>query len=241
MNRSILDIKGLTKIYGGGKRAADDVSFSVGAGEIVGFIGHNGAGKTTTLKASVGIITFDNGEILIDGISIKKDPVACKKLVSFVPDTPTLYSYLTGYQYVNFICDLYGVPSEHRKTRIDELAVKFELNHALGDLISSYSHGMQQKTALIAALITNPKLLILDEPFVGLDPRAFVNLKEILSDFCEQGGAVLFSSHVLDVVERLCHKLVIIRQGKIIATGAIEDILGNQSLETVFLEVTGRD
>jgi len=237
----MLSIKGLTKMYGKEKLAAKDVSFEVGAGEIVGFIGHNGAGKTTTLKACAGIINFDSGDILVDGVSIKADPVACKKVVSFVPDTPTLYGYLTGAQYLNFICDLYAVPSKVRAERIGQLAEAFELSHALGDLISTYSHGMQQKTALIAALVHEPKLLILDEPFVALDPKAFVTLKGLLNDLCARGGAVLFSSHVLDVVERLCHRLVIIRQGEIIEQGAIENILGQDRLEKIFLELTQND
>jgi len=234
----MMEIKNLTKRYEGGKLATDQVSFAVGAGEIVGFIGHNGAGKTTTLSAIAGIIDFEGGEILIGDKSMAKEPVACKQMTAFVPDTPTLYGYLTGYQYLNFICDLYQVPADVRSSRISLLAEKFEIAHALGDLISSYSHGMQQKVALMGAFIHEPTLLILDEPFVALDPKAFITLKELMSDLCQRGGAVLFSSHVLDVVEKLCHKLVVIRQGKIIAQGAIEGILGNKSLESVFMEMT---
>jgi len=236
----MLEIKNLTKIYGQDKKVVDDVSIEVKAGEIVGFIGHNGAGKTTTMKSCIGGITMNSGDILINGISIKVDPVACKSITAFVPDTPNLYGYLTGYQYINLICDLYKVSQDIRKQKITELADQFELSHALGSLISSYSHGMQQKLSLISAFVHEPKLLILDEPFVALDPKAFVTLKDLLAKLCDSGSAVLFSSHVLDVVERLCHKLVIIRQGKIIAQGSIEEILGNDRLENVFMELTAK-
>jgi len=236
----MLEVKNLTKIYGKDKKAVDDVSIEVKAGEIVGFIGHNGAGKTTAMKSCAGIITIDKGDVLIDGVSIKDNPIACKSVTSFVPDTPNLYGYLTGYQYLNFICDLYNVSQNDRTQKITELADKFELSHALGSLISSYSHGMKQKTSLIAALVHEPKLLILDEPFVALDPKAFITLKSLLAELCANGSAVLFSSHVLDVVEKLCHKLIIIRQGKIIAQGEISEILGNGSLEDVFMELTAK-
>ena len=234
----MLVLKKIKKEYGKNKIAVNEVSFTINKGEIVGFIGHNGAGKTTTLKACVGIINFDEGDILIEGESILKNPISCKQKIAFVPDTPNLYEYLTGFQYLNFICNLYRVPTAHRKQKIKELSEKFEIYPALGDLISEYSHGMKQKIALIAALIHEPKLLILDEPFVGLDPKAFITLKELLKEFCEKGGAVLFSSHVLDVVEKLCNRLVVIRQGKIIADGLTEKLIENESLETVFISLT---
>lgn len=234
----MLSIHQLTKFYGKENIAVDEVSFTVNSGEIVGFVGHNGAGKTTTLKSCAGIIHFDRGEILIDGQSIKEHAVACKQKIAFVPDTPTLYQYLTGRQYLNFICDIYHVPSTVRKEKIEELAKKFEIEYALGDLISTYSHGMQQKIALIAAFVHDPKLLILDEPFVALDPKGFITLKGLMSDLCSQGGAVLFSSHVLEVVEKLCHHLVMIRKGSIVTSGPLEKVLGNKSLEHIFMELT---
>jgi len=234
----MLSINQLTKFYGKEKKAVDEVSFTVNSGEIVGFVGHNGAGKTTTLKSCAGMINFDEGEIIIDGQSIKENAVACKQKIAFVPDTPTLYPYLTGRQYLNFICDIYQVPPTVRKEKIEELAKKFEIEYALGDLISTYSHGMQQKVALIGAFVHNPKLLILDEPFVALDPKAFITLKDLMSVLCAQGGAVLFSSHVLDVVEKLCHHLVMIRKGKIVTSGPLEKVLGNKSLEHIFMELT---
>jgi len=234
----MLTINGLTKFYGKNKKAIDQISFTVNSGEIVGFVGHNGAGKTTTLKSCVGIINYDEGEIKIEGQSLKEHPVSCKQKVAFVPDTPTLYEYLTGYQYLNFICDLYQVSGSVRQEKIQDLALKFEMELALGQLISSYSHGMQQKLALMAAFVHGPKLLILDEPFVGLDPKAFLTLKTLMNELCDRGGAVLFSSHILDVVEKLCHQLIIIRQGKIVASGQLDKILGSKSLENVFMELT---
>ncbi|MCL1948854.1 MAG: ABC transporter ATP-binding protein [Turicibacter sp.] len=236
----MLEVKGFTKQYGT-KTAAKNISFSVGAGEIVGFIGHNGAGKTTTLKCVAGINPISNGEILIDGTSIKQDAVACKRVTAFVPDTPSLYPYLTGSQYLNLIADIYQVDSKLRKERMEKMAEDFEISHAMGSLIGTYSHGMQQKIALMAAFIHEPKLLILDEPFVGLDPAAFITLKSMMTDLCQKGGAVLFSSHVLDVVEKLCQKLVIIRKGEIVATGNTADIIGNVSLESVFMEMNAHD
>ncbi|MDR2043333.1 MAG: ABC transporter ATP-binding protein [Clostridium sp.] len=233
----VLEIKELTKIYGNGKRAVDHLTFMVDAGDIYGFIGHNGAGKTTTMKACSGILEYDEGEIWINGRLIDKEPVECKREMAFVPDNPSLYEYLTGIQYLNFICDLYNVPADERKQEIENLSERLEISRQLGDLISSYSHGMKQKLALVAAFSHKPKLLILDEPFVGLDPMAFHTLKELMNELCSAGSAILFSSHVLDVVEKLCNKIAIIKNGVLISSGELEQILGNESLENVFLEL----
>lgn len=234
----MLEIKNLTKIYKGGKKAVSNLSLSVETGDIYGFIGHNGAGKTSTIKSVVGIHGFDEGEIRINGISVKENALECKKILAYIPDNPDLYEYLTGIQYLNFIADVFEVPKEERENRIKTEADAFEMMPALGDLISSYSHGMKQKLAIIGALIHKPKLLILDEPFVGLDPKAALILKNKMHEMCENGGAIFFSTHVLDVAEKLCNKVAIIREGRLIASGKTEDLLQGASLEDVFMEVT---
>lgn len=234
----MLKISNLTKIYKGGKKAASDVNIHVQAGDIYGFIGHNGAGKTTTIKCVVGIHDFDQGEIFVNGISVKDEPLKCKEIMAYIPDNPDLYEYLTGIQYLNFIADVYGVSAKEREERIRKESDAFEITSALGDLISSYSHGMKQKVAIIGALIHKPKLLILDEPFVGLDPKAALTLKNKMHELCEEGSAIFFSTHVLDVAEKLCNKVAIIRKGQIIASGNTEDVTAGASLEDVFMEVT---
>lgn len=234
----MLEIKNLKKTYKGGKTAVANLSLSVKPGDIYGFIGHNGAGKTTTIKCVVGIHDFDEGEILVDEVSIRKDPIRCKKVLAYIPDNPDLYDYLTGIQYLNFMADIFEIPAEERKQRIREEADAFEITSALGDLISSYSHGMKQKLAIIGALIHQPRLLILDEPFVGLDPKAALVLKNKMHQLCEAGSAIFFSTHVLDVAEKLCNKIAIIRQGELIAAGETEKLTGGASLESVFMEVT---
>lgn len=234
----MLEIKHLTKIYKGGKKAVSDVNLSVEPGDIYGFIGHNGAGKTTTIKCVVGIHDFDEGEILVNGKSVKEDPLGCKVALAYIPDNPDLYEYLTGIQYLNFIADIFEVSAAERQARIEAEAEAFEITSALGDLISSYSHGMKQKLAIIGALIHKPKLLILDEPFVGLDPKAALVLKQKMHQLCEEGSAIFFSTHVLDVAEKLCNKVAIIRQGQIIASGETETLTNGASLEDVFMEVT---
>lgn len=234
----MLEIKNLTKIYKGGKRAVSNLNLSVQPGDIYGFIGHNGAGKTTTIKCVVGIHDFDEGEILVNKISVKKEPMKCKSILAYIPDNPDLYEYLTGIQYLNFIADIFEVSETEREKRIKEEADAFEITAALGDLIASYSHGMKQKLAIIGALIHKPKLLILDEPFVGLDPKATLVLKNKMHQLCEEGSAIFFSTHVLDVAEKLCNKVAIIRQGQLIAAGNMEELTKNGSLESVFMEVT---
>lgn len=234
----MLEIKHLTKIYKGGKKAVSDVNLSVEPGDIYGFIGHNGAGKTTTIKCVVGIHDFDEGEILVNGKSVKEDPLGCKVALAYIPDNSDLYEYLTGIQYLNFIADIFEVSAAERQARIEAEAEAFEITSALGDLISSYSHGMKQKLAIIGALIHKPKLLILDEPFVGLDPKAALVLKQKMHQLCEEGSAIFFSTHVLDVAEKLCNKVAIIRQGQIIASGETETLTNGASLEEVFMEVT---
>lgn len=231
----MLEIKNFSKSYGNFK-AVDGLSLKVNAGEIYGFIGHNGAGKSTTIKAIVGALGFEEGDILVGGKSIKDQPTACKKLFAYVPDNPDIYDHLTGIQYLNFICDVYKVGKE-RNERIKEYASLFGLEDNLGDLISSYSHGMKQKLVLISALVHTPKLLILDEPFVGLDPIASHKLKEIMREICLNGGAIFFSSHVLEVVEKLCDRVGIIKNGKLVKEGAVEDLIGDESLESLFLEI----
>ena len=238
MEDTMLEIKNLKKTYKGGKTAVANLSLSVKPGDIYGFIGHNGAGKTTTIKCVVGIHDFDEGEILVDGVSIRKDPIRCKKVLAYIPDNPDLYDYLTGIQYLNFMADIFEIPAEEREQRIREEADAFEITSALGDLISSYSHGMKQKLAIIGALIHQPRLLILDEPFVGLDPKAALVLKNKMHQLCETGSAIFFSTHVLDVAEKLCNKIAIIRQGELIAAGETEKLTGGASLESVFMEVT---
>lgn len=233
----MLTIQNLTKTYHGGKTAVSHLSLEVEAGDIYGFIGHNGAGKTTTIKAVVGIIDFEEGDILIDGVSIRKDPLLCKSKIAYIPDNPDLYGYLTGIQYLNFMADVFQISKEEREKKISSYADEFALTLALGDLISSYSHGMKQKLAVIGALLHSPRLMILDEPFVGLDPEAIVTLKKIMHDLCSQGMAVFFSTHVLDVAEKLCNKVAIIKNGKLIAAGRTEELTGGKSLEEVFMEV----
>jgi len=236
----MLEIKNFTKSYKGGKKAVDNLSIDVQSGDIYGFIGHNGAGKTTTLKAAAGILEFEEGEILIDGKSIKQYPIECKRVMAYIPDNPDIYEYLTGIQYLNFISDIYEVEEAERKQRIEKYSQLFEITSSLGDTIASYSHGMKQKLVLISALVHKPKLLLLDEPFVGLDPKAAYILKELMSELCAEGSAVFFSTHVLEVAEKLCNKLAVIKGGKLIASGATEAVKGNQSLEEVFLEIVGK-
>ncbi|MFW5630711.1 MAG: ABC transporter ATP-binding protein [Acetivibrio ethanolgignens] len=234
----MLEIRNLTKTYKGGKKAVSNLSLKVEPGDICGFIGHNGAGKTTTIKCIVGIHDFEAGEILVDGISVKENSLKCKSVLAYIPDNPDLYEYLTGIQYLNFIADIFGVPVGERKKRIQEEADDFEITQALGDLISSYSHGMKQKLAIIGALLHRPMLLILDEPFVGLDPKAALTLKNKMHKLCEEGSAIFFSTHVLDVAEKLCNKVAIIRKGELVAAGDTKELTKGESLEDVFMEVT---
>lgn len=234
---AMLEINNYSKSYGGDKLAADSVSLTVESGDIYGFIGHNGAGKSTTIRAIVGVLDFTDGEILIDGHSVKTEPMECKKVTAYIPDNPDLYENLTGIQFLNFVADVFQIGDAERSERIAHYANAFEITDALGDLISSYSHGMKQKVAIISALIHEPKLLVLDEPFVGLDPKAAFTLKEIMHDLCKKGAAVFFSTHVLDVAEKLCNKVAIIKQGKIITSGTMEELTGGKSLEEAFLEV----
>ena len=235
-DKAVLEIRHYSKSYGEGKKAADDVSLCVMSGDIYGFIGHNGAGKSTTIQAVVGVLDFTEGDIFIDGHSVKDEPMACKRITAYIPDNPDLYENLTGIQYLNFVADVFGISAAEREESIRKYAETFEITDALGDLISSYSHGMKQKTAIISALIHKPKLLVLDEPFVGLDPKASFTLKEIMREMCRQGAAVFFSTHVLDVAEKLCNKVAIIKQGKIIAAGPMEELTEGHSLEETFLE-----
>ena len=238
----MLKINNLTKHYKGSDKGVNNVTLHIDKGDIYAFIGHNGAGKTTTLKCVTGIHDFHEGEILIDGISLRDNPLECKRRFAYIPDNPDLYEYLTGIQYLNFIADIFQVSVNDREDRIKKYAGDFEILEALGDLISTYSHGMKQKLAIISALIHEPKLLILDEPFVGLDPQATVILKGIMKKICEAGGAVFFSTHVLDVAERLCNKVAIIKAGDVLASGNMDDIVRDgQSLEDIFMEAIGRD
>ena len=232
----MLTIHHFSKTYPGGKRAVDDLNFEVQAGEIMGFIGHNGAGKTTTLRAAAGILDFTEGEIKIDNHNIQSDSVAAKSVTAFLPDNPDLYDFLKGIDYLSFIADLYGIPREEREKRVARYAGIFGMTGALGSPIGSYSHGMKQKLALISAFIRQPKLLLLDEPFVGLDPEAAYHVKELLRQLCESGGAVLLSTHVLEVAEKLCDRIAIIREGKLVECGPTEMVVGNSSLQHVFLE-----
>ena len=234
----MLKIEHLTKSYNkNGRPAVDDLSLHIQPGEIYGFIGHNGAGKTTTLKACCGILQFDSGDIFVDGVSLRSDPMGCKSKLAYIPDNPDLYDNLTGIQYLNFVADVFSINENDREERIKDYAKIFEIEESLGDLISSYSHGMKQKLAIISALIHDPKLMVLDEPFVGLDPKAAFILKQIMHEMCEKGAAIFFSTHVLDVAEKLCNKVAIIKQGKIIASGTMEELTNGESLESVFLEV----
>lgn len=234
----MLNISHLTKTYGD-KKAVDDLSLHIAPGEIYGFIGHNGAGKTTTIKSVVGILQFNEGEITIDGTSLKDDPIACKKKIAYIPDNPDLYEFMSGIKYLNFIADIFGVGAEERQERIKKYADMFELTEDLAQPISAYSHGMKQKLAIIAAWIHSPKLIIMDEPFVGLDPKASFLLKEMMRDVCAAGGAIFFSTHVLEVAEKLCDKVAIIKGGKLIRSGTMESVKGDDSLEEVFLELEG--
>lgn len=233
----MLTIQNLTKIYKGGKKAVDNLSLTVEAGDIYGFIGHNGAGKTTTLKAVVGTLAYDSGTIIVNGMQLNDNPVAYKRNIAYIPDNPDIYEHLSGIQYLNFICDIFEISKVERETEIKRYADLFELTSALGDSVASYSHGMKQKLAIISALVHKPKLLVLDEPFVGLDPKAAHILKEIMKEMCANGGAIFFSTHVLEVAEKLCNKIAIIKNGKLIECGLIETVKGNQSLEDVFLEL----
>ncbi len=235
-DNAMLEIRRFSKAYGGGKKAVDDISLTVEPGDIYGFIGHNGAGKSTTIRAVVGVLDFTEGEIFIDGHSVRKEPMACKRITAYIPDNPDLYENLTGIQYLNFIADVFGIGPGEREADIRKYAGVFEITEALGDLIGSYSHGMKQKLAIISALIHRPRLLVLDEPFVGLDPKAAFTLKEIMRDMCRQGTAIFFSTHVLDVAEKLCNKVAIIKRGRIVASGAMEELTVGHSLEEAFLE-----
>ena len=234
----MLKISHLTKTYGE-KKAVDDLNLHINPGEIYGFIGHNGAGKTTTLKSVVGILQFDQGEILIDGKSIQADPLACKREIAYIPDNPDLYDYMAGIKYLNFIADVFGVSAEDRQARIRKYADLFELTADLAQPIAAYSHGMKQKLAIIAAWLHQPKLIIMDEPFVGLDPKASHLLKGMMRDVCDAGGAIFFSTHVLEVAEKLCDKVAIIKGGKLIRSGTMDEVKGDDSLEEVFLELEG--
>ena len=234
----MLKIEHLTKIYGD-KKAVDNLSLHIRPGEIYGFIGHNGAGKTTTIKACCGILQQEEGDIWIDGVSIREDPLGCKAKLAYIPDNPDLYEFMTGIQFLNFVADIFGVSAEDRRERIRKYADAFELTGDLAQPISAYSHGMKQKLAVISALIHQPRLVIMDEPFVGLDPKASHLLKGIMRDICDGGGAIFFSTHVLEVAEKLCDKVAIIKNGKLIKSGTMEEVKGDTSLEDVFLELEG--
>ena len=232
----MLQIQHLTKRFGE-KVAVDDLSLHIAPGEIYGFIGHNGAGKTTTLRSVAGIQQFDAGEILIDGVSIQRDPLTCKRSMAYIPDNPDLYDFMTGIQFLNFIGDIFAVPADVRQSRIRDYAGRFELTQDLAQPISTYSHGMKQKLAIISAWLHQPKLILMDEPFVGLDPKASHLLKEMMQEVCDEGGAIFFSTHVLEVAEKLCHKIAIIRHGELVRSGTMEEVKGDESLESVFLEL----
>ena len=234
----MLNIEHLTKAYGE-KKSVDDLNLHIVPGEIYGFIGHNGAGKTTTLKSVAGILQFDEGEITIDGISIKENPLECKRRFAYIPDNPDLYDYMTGIKYLNFIADIFGVGANERQERIRKYADAFELTADLAQPIAAYSHGMKQKLAIISAWLHEPKLILMDEPFVGLDPKAAHLLKEMMREMCDEGGAIFFSTHVLEVAEKLCDKVAIIKSGRLIRSGTMEEVKGDESLEDVFLELEG--
>ena len=236
----MLDIQHLTKTYGE-KKAVDDLTLHIAPGEIYGFIGHNGAGKTTTLKSVVGILQFDQGEITVDGKSIRTDPLACKRVMAYIPDNPDLYDYMTGIKYLNFIADIFGVDAQTRQERIRRYADTFELTDDLAQPIAAYSHGMKQKLAIIAAWLHQPKVIIMDEPFVGLDPLAAHQLKTLMRRFCDGGGAIFFSTHVLEVAEKLCDRVAIIRAGRLVRAGSMDEVRGDDSLEEVFLELEGTE
>lgn len=232
----MLRIENLTKKFGD-RKAVDSLSLHIEPGEIYGFIGHNGAGKTTTIKSIVGILKFDEGEILVDGMSVKESPIECKKKIAYIPDNPDLYEFMTGISYLNFIADIYNVSSQDRTERIKKYGDLLELTDDFAQPISAYSHGMKQKLAIISAWIHNPKLIIMDEPFVGLDPKSSHSLKEMMRDVCDKGGAIFFSTHVLEVAEKLCDKIAIIKNGQLIKSGTMEEVKGDESLEAVFLEM----
>ncbi len=234
----MLNIEHLTKVYGE-KKAVDDLSLHIAPGEIYGFIGHNGAGKTTTLKSVAGILQFDSGEIRVNGLSVKDDPIGCKKQIAYIPDNPDMYEFMTGIKYLNFIADIFGVSASDRKERIGKYAEMFGLTKDLGQSIAAYSHGMKQKLAIVSAWIHNPRLIIMDEPFVGLDPKAAHLLKGMMRQVCDDGGAIFFSTHVLEVAEKLCDKVAIIKNGQLIRSGTMEQVKGDDSLEQVFLELEG--
>ena len=232
----MVEIKGLCKSYDN-KRVVDNLDLTINDGEIYGFIGHNGAGKTTTIKCLIGILSFEKGEILIDGLSIKDKPIECKRKIAYIPDNPDLYNYMLGIDYLNFIGDVFNVDNEERVERIDKYVGIFELTDSLANPISSYSHGMRQKLAIIAAWLHEPDLIVMDEPFVGLDPKASHDLKMMMREFCDRGGSIFFSTHVLEVAEKLCDKVAIIKQGQLIKSGTMEEVKGDSSLESVFLEL----
>ena len=234
----MLRIQHFTKSYGD-KKAVDDLSLHIRPGEIYGFIGHNGAGKTTTLKSVAGIMQFDQGEILVDGVSMKRDPLGCKKKLAYIPDNPDLYDFMTGVQYLNFVGDVFGVSAKEREARMKELGDTFELTADLNQSIGAYSHGMKQKLAIISAWLHQPELILMDEPFVGLDPKAAHTLKGMMRQVCDRGGAIFFSTHVLEVAEKLCDKVAIIKGGRLIRSGTMEEVKGDTSLESVFLELEG--
>ena len=231
----MLEIINFSKTYKDGKKAVDHLNITVKAGDIFGFIGHNGAGKSTTIKSLVGVIDFEEGEIFVDGHSVKKDPIACKRVMAYIPDNPDLYEQLTGIQYLNFVADVFKVPARDREEQIQKYGDAFEITPYLGDLISSYSHGMKQKVAIISAVLHKPKLLVLDEPFVGLDPKAAVVLKGIMKELCEKGSAIFFSTHVLDVAEKLCNKIAMINRGKLALSGEVNSLIKEGSLEELFM------
>ncbi|AKE19115.1 MULTISPECIES: ABC transporter ATP-binding protein [Bacillus] len=232
----MLEIINFSKTYKDGKKAVDHLNITVKAGDIFGFIGHNGAGKSTTIKSLVGVIDFEEGEIFVDGHSVKKDPIACKRVMAYIPDNPDLYEQLTGIQYLNFVADVFKVPARDREEQIQKYGDAFEITPYLGDLISSYSHGMKQKVAIISAVLHKPKLLVLDEPFVGLDPKAAVVLKGIMKELCEKGSAIFFSTHVLDVAEKLCNKVAMINRGKLALSGEVNSLIKEGSLEELFMK-----
>lgn len=237
MEKNLVEIRNFSKTYAGNKKAVDNLSLIIESGDIYGFIGHNGAGKTTTIKAIAGILDFESGDICIDGHDVKKEEIKCKAMLAYIPDNPDIYEHLTGIEYLNFIADVFFIDIKTREEKIKYYADEFEITNSLGDLVSSYSHGMKQKLVIISALIHSPKLLLLDEPFVGLDPVATLKLKNMMKKMCEEGSAIFFSTHVLDVAEKLCNKVAIIKQGKLVEQGLIKDLTRNASLEETFMEV----
>lgn len=234
----MLEIINYSKSYNGKDKTVDNINLTINEGDLFAFIGHNGAGKSTTIKSIVGILDFEGGDILINGLSIKKNPVECKKQIAYIPDNPDLYESLTGIKYLNFISDIYEISKEQRKEQIEKYAKLFGLTDSLNNYIASYSHGMKQKLALISAFIHNPKILVLDEPFVGLDPKASFLVKQVMREFCQNGGIIFFSTHILEVAQKLCNKIAIIKKGKLIKTGLMEEVIGDAALEDVFMELT---